>query len=283
MIVTASIEKVRGYSLKARKKGKIIGFVPTMGALHRGHMSLVEKAKKECDFVIASIFINPIQFGPGEDLGRYPRNFKRDKNLLEKAEVDLVFYPKAETMYPKDSSTYVHEINLSKVLCGKLRRGHFSGVATVVAKLFNIVEPDIVYLGQKDYQQAQIVRKLIDDLKYNIKIKVLPIVREKDGLAMSSRNAYLALKERGQSRCLYQALSLAKDLIRKGEKDPKRVLVKMRSIVKSQKSTKIDYIEIIDAKGLGKISEISGNVLIAMAVYVGKTRLIDNIVLNVKK
>ena len=283
MIFTSSIEKVRGYSLKVRKKGKIFGFVPTMGALHKGHMSLVDKAKKECDFVIVSIFINPIQFGPREDLGRYPRNFKKDENLLKKAGVNFVFYPKAKTMYPKDFSTYVHEISLSKVLCGKLRRGHFSGVATVVAKLFNIVEPDIAYFGQKDYQQAQIVRKIVDDLKYNIKIKILPIVREKDGLAMSSRNSYLTPSERVQSRCLYQSLTLARDLIRKGEKDSKRILAKMRSIVKSQKSTKIDYVEVVDANTLARVNKIYGKVLLAVAVYVGKTRLIDNIVLNVKK
>lgn len=283
MIVTGQIKKTRQICIKSRNKAKTIGFVPTMGALHAGHLSLVARARKECDFVVVSIFVNPIQFGPGEDLSCYPRDFKKDEKVLKKAGVDLLFYPKDLIIYPKGFSTYVIEENLSKKLCGASRPGHFKGVCTVLAKLFNIVRPDSAYFGQKDYQQALIVKKMAADLNYNIKIKTLPIVREKDNLAMSSRNSYLSPKERKQSLCFYQALMLAKVLIKKGEQDPDKIMRKMQSVVKSEKTIKIDYIEIVNARSLEKINKISGKVLIALAVYVGKTRLIDNIILDVKK
>jgi len=283
MIITGNIKKARQICKRHRKKSKRIGFIPTMGALHEGHMSLVNKARKECDFVVASIFVNPLQFGPAEDLTRYPRDFGKDEKRLKTAGVDLLFYPKASVMYPAGFSTYVQEASLSKELCGKYRPNHFKGVCTVLAKLFNIIGPDIAYFGQKDHQQSQIVKKIISDLNYDIKIKVLPIVREKGRLAMSSRNAYLSVPERAKSTCLYEALCLASELIKKGERNPQKISAGMRKVVKTKKNTKIDYIEIVDAKTLNKINKISGKVLIAMAVYIGKTRLIDNIILNVKK
>jgi len=283
MIITGKIKKARQICAKPRSKAKVVGFVPTMGALHKGHMSLVRRANKECDFLVVSIFVNPIQFGPDEDLARYPRDFKNDEKVLKKAGVDLLFYPKPDSIYPKGFSTYVEEVNLSKMLCGKSRPGHFKGVCTVLTKLFNVIRPDIAYFGQKDYQQVQIVKRMVADLNYNIKIKTLPIIREKDNLAMSSRNSYLSLKERKESLCLYQALLVAEDLIKKGEQNPATIKAKMQGVVKSKKTTKIDYIEIVNAENLEKVNKIAGKILIALAVYVGKTRLIDNIVLNVKK
>ena len=285
MVITGSIEKVRKISYKKAKLGKIIGFVPTMGALHRGHLSLVKKAKKECDFLIASIFINPTQFGSGEDYDGYPRNLDKDKKQLKKEGVDLLFSPKASTMYPfgSEASVYADENNLSRVLCGKSRPGHFKGVCTILVKLFNIVKPDIAYFGQKDYQQTLIVKKLVKDFNFPTKIRVLPTIREQDNLAMSSRNTYLKGQARKSSRCLYQALVLAKKLIKSGEKNSRKVITQMKQLVKSTELAKMDYIEIVDADSLGKLKRIRGKVLIALAIYIKKVRLIDNIILNVKK
>ncbi len=285
MVIAASIEKVRKISRKETKLGKIIGFVPTMGALHQGHLSLVRKARKECDFLIASIFINPTQFGVGEDYRSYPRNFSRDKKQLAAGGVDLLFSPGANTMYPSSGRTSVcaYENDLSSRLCGKSRPGHFKGVCTILVKLFNIVRPDIAYFGQKDYQQTLIVKKLVKDFNFPIRIKVLPIIRETDNLAMSSRNAYLKGQARVSSRCLYQTLALAKELIRLGQRDPKRVISQMKQLVKPRELARIDYIEIVDAENLKRVNRIKGKVLIALAVYIKKVRLIDNIILNVKK
>jgi len=284
MVITASIEKVRKISRKETKLGKIIGFVPTMGALHKGHLSLVRKARKECDFLIASIFINPAQFGVREDYQRYPRNFSKDKKQLKAEGVDLLFSPGAKTMYPSSgASVYAYENNLSSRLCGKSRPGHFKGVCTILVKLFNILRPGIAYFGQKDYQQTLIVKKLVKDLNFPIRIRVLPIIREIDNLAMSSRNAYLKGQARASSRCLYQALALAKELIKSGQRDSKRVISQMKQLVKSRELARIDYIEIVDAENLRRVNRIKGKVLIALAVYIGKVRLIDNIILNVKK
>jgi pantoate--beta-alanine ligase len=282
MVIARSISKLREVIKKEKEKKKTIGFVPTMGALHLGHLSLIRKAKKETDFVVVSIFVNPTQFGPNEDYMRYPRQFKKDKEILKKEKVDLLFYPSIKTMYPQNFSTYVEEVYLSKVLCGKFRPGHFRGVCTVVAKLFNIVEPDVSFFGQKDYQQAQIIKRMVRDLNFPIKIKVLPIVREKDGLAMSSRNKYLSYKERKDALCLYQALNKAKELIKKGERSPGVVKKEMEKIIKSIKKAKIDYIEIVDDDNLREIKKIKGKILIALAVWIGKARLIDNFLLNVK-
>ena len=280
MIVAKSIAKVRKIINKAKKENKTIGFVPTMGALHKGHLSLVKKAKKECNFVVVSIFVNPIQFGPKEDYKKYPRTFKEDKKLLL-GYADLLFFPYVETMYKKDNSTFVEETILSKFLCGASRPGHFKGVCTVVAKLFNIVEPDIAYFGQKDYQQALIIKRMVRDLNFPVKIKVLPIVREKDGLAMSSRNTYLNEKERKEAVCLYKALNLAKNIIKEGERDSKVVIERMKNLILSHSSAKIDYIKITDPYTLEDVEKIEKKVLVALAVFIGTTRLIDNILINV--
>ncbi len=284
MVITRSIEKVREVSGKESKVGKIIGFVPTMGALHKGHLSLVKRSRKECDFLIASIFINPTQFGAGEDYRRYPRNLAKDKRQLKNEGVDLLFFPKVSTMYPSGGvSVYADESNLSKVLCGKSRPGHFKGVCTILVKLFNIVKPDIAYFGQKDYQQTLIVKELVKDFNFPIKIRALPIIREQDNLAMSSRNSYLKGQARKSSRCLYQALVLAKKLIKSGERDPKRVISQMKQLVKSTELARIDYIEIVDPDNLKKVKKIRSKVLITLAVYIKRVRLIDNIILNAKR
>jgi len=283
MIITGSINKVKKFSCSRRKTNKVIGFVPTMGALHKGHISLIREAKKECNFLVVSIFINPIQFNLKGDYKCYPRNFIKDKKLLEKEGVDLIFMPKEETMYPLEASSYAYEDNLSRVLCGKSRLGHFEGVCTVLIKLFNIISPNIAYFGQKDYQQTLIVKRLVKDFNFPIKIRVLPTVREKDMLAMSSRNTHLKGQARESSHCLYQALILAKKLIKLGERSPKKIINHIKRLVKSTKLARIDYVEIVDSDNLKQIKKIKGKILIALAVYIKKVRLIDNIILNVKK
>lgn len=282
MIVTGSIKKVRAAIVRAKKKGKVVGFVPTMGALHQGHLSLVRAAKKECDLVAVSIFVNSLQFGPKEDYKKYPRNLKIDEKLLKSQGVDLVFYPKANDMYGGEFSTFVEECELSRTMCGQSRLGHFKGVCTVVAKLFNILCPHRAYFGQKDYQQALIIKRMIADLNFPVKLKVFPIIRERDGLAMSSRNAYLSKTQRKDALLIYKALIEAKKMIKERERSINKITSRIKRIVSRGKSTKIDYIVLKDADTLEDLKRIKGKVLLALAVYVGKTRLIDNIVLNVK-
>jgi len=283
MIVARSILKVREIIKKVKEEKKTIGFVPTMGALHLGHLSLIRCARKENDFVVVSIFVNPIQFGPQEDYKRYPRPFKKDKEILEKEKVELLFYPTVKTMYPENFSTYVEEISLSKYLCGKFRPGHFRGVTTVVAKLFNIVNPDIAYFGQKDFQQAQIIKRMVRDLNFPIKIKILPIVREKDGLAMSSRNSYLTSSEREKAKFLYQSLKKAESLIKQGGKNPQRIKKEVVKFIRKKiPESKIDYVEIACPSTLEGLKTIRKNqkVLVALAVHIGRARLIDNILVR---
>lgn len=280
MIITGSINKVRQIIKQAKQHDETIGFVPTMGALHCGHLSLVRKARKDCDFVVVSIFVNPVQFGAGEDYRRYPRPFEKDKRMLEIEKVDLLFCPSSTEMYPEGYSTYVDEVYLSKVLCGIFRPDHFKGVCTIVTKLLNIIAPDIAYFGQKDYQQALILKKITVDLNFSVKIKVLPIVREKGGLALSSRNAYLDPSGEISARCLYAALQSAKPLIDKGQRDPRKVIKAMRKKISAIKTVKIDYIKIVNAHNLRDLKKIEGKVLIALAVFVGKIRLIDNVILH---
>jgi len=280
MITAVGITKVRKSIERAKGKAKRIGFVPTMGALHEGHLSLIRAAEKECDFVVVSIFVNPIQFGPGEDYTKYPRNVKRDGRLLKKEGVDLIFYPSAASMYTGDFSTYVREESLSKALCGASRPGHFQGVCTVVTKLFNIVEPDIAYFGQKDYQQAQVIKRLVNDLAYPLRVRILPIVRERDGLAMSSRNAYLTSRQRNDAAVLYEALMLCKRMIKQGERFSSRVVACARKLIETRKTARIDYVKVVDARTLQEVKRIQKRVLIALAVYVGKPRLIDNIIVR---
>ncbi|MDD5665242.1 MAG: pantoate--beta-alanine ligase, partial [Candidatus Omnitrophica bacterium] len=261
---------------KCRIKGQSIGFVPTMGALHEGHLSLIRKARKDNDIVVVSIFVNPKQFGPKEDLKKYPRPIKRDLALCRKAGVDFVFCPEFKQMYPDGFSTFVTVKGLSEVLCGKSRPGHFNGVATIVAKLLNIVQPGTLYLGQKDAQQAAILKRMIEDLHIPVKVQVMPIARSKDGLALSSRNAYLSDRERKDALVLSQSLKLAGFFIKNGASDTKRIIFKMRQVIEKKQSAKIDYIEIVDPATLKPLKKVAGSFLIALAVWIGKTRLIDN-------
>lgn len=283
MRIIQSIKEMSTFSQELHRRGKTIGFVPTMGALHKGHLSLIRRAHKENDIVAVSIFVNPLQFGPKEDYRRYPRNLRLDAQLCKRAGADVIFSPRAQQMYPGNYKTYVMVEGLSDILCGKFRPGHFKGVATVVAKLFNIVNPDTAYFGQKDAQQAIIIKKLVSDLNIPVQIKVMPTVRERDGLAMSSRNIYLNKDERGDAKVLYQSLILAKNLIRQGETAPLFVIRKIRELIHKKKSASIQYISIVDAKDLQPVEKIRGKVLIALSVWIGKTRLIDNIIINTSK
>jgi pantoate--beta-alanine ligase len=263
-----------------KKEGKSIGFVPTMGYLHDGHLSLVRAAKKHTDVVIMSIFVNPLQFGPKEDFERYPRDFKRDEQLASAAGVDVIFYPSVKDMYPEGYATFVNVERLTIGLCGASRPGYFRGVTTVVAKLFGIIKPDVAYFGQKDAQQAAVIKKMAQDLNMGVEIKVVPIVREKDGLAMSSRNTYLSETERGDSVVLYLSLKAAESLVALGETDASRVIKMMKEMIALKPSVNIEYISILDAKELVELETITKEALIAVAARVGKTRLIDNIIVK---
>jgi pantoate--beta-alanine ligase len=270
-------------SAKSSHLGQRVGFVPTMGALHAGHLSLMHKARQENDLVVVSIFVNPLQFAPQEDFKQYPRNLKQDILLCRQSGVDIIFSPQVQSMYPDGYKTYVEVSCLSDVLCGRSRPGHFKAVATVVTKLFNIVRPDIAYFGQKDAQQAVIVRKLVKDLNLPLKIRVMPTVREKNGLALSSRNLYLGPGERKSGRVLNAALRLAKKLIAGGIRDSGQIIQEMRTLINKEKNVKIDYLAVVDRDSLLPLKKISGSVLIALAVYLGKTRLIDNAVVRTFK
>ncbi len=268
------------FTISLKKKGKTIGFVPTMGALHEGHLSLVREAERRNDAVIVSIFVNPTQFGPKEDLKNYPRNIKKDMELLSRLNVDAVFYPSVKEIYPDGFSTYIKVEGLSDKLCGASRPGHFKGVATVVAKLFNIVEPDNAYFGAKDFQQLVIIKKMVRDLNMDVNVISMPIIREKDGLAMSSRNSYLSCEERTKAPVINRALELAKLFIEEGVKDTKTIKAAMLKLINAEKGIGIDYISICDQETLEEKKTIKGATLIAIAAYIGKTRLIDNILIK---
>ena len=288
MKIITTIKGIKKEISQARRKRLTIGFVPTMGALHQGHLTLMQQAKKENDLVVISIFVNPLQFGPKEDFRRYPRNLKGDAGLARTAGVDIIFAPSVKGMYnnafPPErptglAGTFVDMPNLTDKLCGQSRPGHFRGVMTDVAKLFNIVQPDIAYFGQKDFQQALIIRKMAQDLNMNLEVKTLPTVREPDGLAMSSRNKYLSIMERCYANRLYRSLLKAKGLILSGEKNCRKIVKAMRDTIKTIPGNRIDYVEITDPETLESIKRIKKRpVLIVLAVCVGKTRLIDNIV-----
>lgn len=280
MKVVRTIREMQRLATQMRARGKL-GFVPTMGALHQGHLELVRVAQQRCDGVVVSIFVNPMQFGPKEDYQRYPRDFARDRKLLREIGVDVIFYPDVREMYPENYSTYVEVEGLTQHLCGKSRPGHFRGVATVVAKLFNIVKPHIAVFGQKDAQQAFVIKRMVRDLNFDIEIVVVPTVREPDGLAMSSRNSYLTPDERQQAVVLYKALRHAEQLIKDGERDARKVKRAMRRIIQNSSSGRIDYIEIVDTDYLKPIQLIKNEILIALAVYFGKARLIDNLIVRV--
>ncbi|NLG95305.1 MAG: pantoate--beta-alanine ligase, partial [Acetomicrobium flavidum] len=277
MEVTKRTAEMQEISLRLKRKGGIIGLVPTMGYLHDGHLSLIKKARRENDIVIMSNFVNPLQFGPKEDFATYPRDLDRDNKLAESAGVDYVFAPTTEEMYPQGYDTYVEVKGpITEKMCGKSRPGHFKGVTTVVLKLFLITQPDRAYFGQKDAQQAIVIRKMVTDLNVPVKIITCPIIREEDGLALSSRNTYLSSEERLQALALPRALSAGRDMIMKGETDPLKVKKHITSILESSPGIRVDYVEVVDGDDLSDLSVIKGKVLLAAAVYVGKTRLIDN-------
>jgi pantoate--beta-alanine ligase len=280
MKVAKTIESVRNLVKTARSKGKKIGFVPTMGALHIGHISLIEAAVKKCDFVVVSIFVNPTQFGPGEDFEKYPRPLKADLEICRKAGVDVVFAPAAEQMYPQENLTWVNVEKLTEQLCGQFRPGHFRGVTTVCAKLFNIVAPDIAFFGQKDAQQAIVIKRMVADLNMPLKIVVCPTVRQADGLAVSSRNRYLTRQQKKNAPLIYKSLQKCQKLIEDGVADSKTIINQMRKILQQTPSIKIEYISIVDADTLQELKKITGKVLAAVAVKIGSTRLIDNIVVD---
>jgi pantoate--beta-alanine ligase len=278
MRICKTIEDMRAACRAARAGGKRLGFVPTMGALHEGHLSLV-RAARACDTVAASIFVNPTQFGPNEDLAKYPRRFERDREMLEKEGVKLLFAPSVEEMYPEGAVTWVTVEGLSGKLDGRSRPGHFRGVTTVVAKLFHIVEPDAAFFGQKDAAQLAIIRRMVRDLNFPVEIIACPIVREADGLAMSSRNAYLDPQQRQQALVLHRALRRVKESWDTGERVAGKLLVAGREEFFAEKSVRLDYFEVVDADGLDRVENAANGALVAVAAFVGPTRLIDNILL----
>lgn len=281
MKVIEKVKEMQEVSLNLRRLNKSLGFVPTMGALHEGHLSLIRQARKENDVVVVSIFVNPIQFGPKEDFNKYPRCFESDCEKLISEKVDYLFFPSVEEMYPEGFETYVVLKRLPQHLCGLSRPGHFDGVATVVTKLFNIVNPNKSYFGQKDYQQSIIIKKMVRDLNIDTEIVVLPIVREKDGLAMSSRNSYLSPAERAKAICLYESLLLGEKLIKEGESSSEKIIEKMKEkIIEIAPDARIDYISIVDPETLEDVKEIKNTVVIALAVFIGTTRLIDNFIVK---
>ncbi len=279
MIIAERIDDVRSTVKKWRAEGLTVGLVPTMGALHQGHASLVTAAAKDCDRVVASVFVNPTQFGQGEDLDSYPRDFEGDCRLLEEKGCHLVFHPSPEEMYPDDYGTYVNlESDMTNVLCGKSRPGHFRGVCTVVSKLFNIVTPDRAYFGEKDAQQLAVIRRMVTDMNYGIEIVGCPTIRENDGLAKSSRNAYLSKEQRKAAAVLYRSIEEARKLTEANEKSTSasELIETMTAVISSEPMAKIDYIEAVDGKTLQPKAQLVPGDLVALAVYIGKTRLIDN-------
>jgi pantoate--beta-alanine ligase len=273
-----TVEDVRKNVKEWKKAGYSIGLVPTMGYLHEGHASLIERAAKENDKVVVSVFVNPIQFGPTEDLESYPRDFDADCVLCEKMGADLVFHPQPEEMYFDDFCTYVDMHTLSEVLCGKTRPIHFRGVCTVVSKLFHIADPDRAYFGQKDAQQLAVIRRMVRDLNFDIEIVGCPIIREEDGLAKSSRNTYLNEKERQAAVILSKAIFTGQKLVEDGEKDAKKVVSAVKEVLATEPMADVEYVELVDFNNLKEIETIEGTVLCAMAVRIGKTRLIDNFI-----
>lgn len=277
MTVATKISEVRQQVKDWKRNGLTVGLVPTMGYLHEGHASLIKASVEHCDKTVVSVFLNPTQFAPNEDLESYPRDFDNDKKLCEEMGADLVFHPEVSEMYDEDSSTFVEILSdMPKQLCGKTRPIHFRGVCTVVSKLFNIVTPDKAFFGEKDAQQLAIIRKMVKDMSYGIEIIGCPIVRESDGLAKSSRNTYLNDEERKAALCLSKAVNLGKEIIANGEKNAETVLSKMKELINSEPLAKIDYVEAVDGVTMNPVKEIKENTLVAMAVYIGKTRLIDN-------
>lgn len=280
--VITTISQLRRRLAGERAAGKCIGLVPTMGYLHDGHLSLIRRARQECDIVVMSLFVNPLQFGANEDFDRYPRDLERDRALAAEAGVDVLFHPAVEEMYPQKPSTTVrvHEA-LTGRLCGRSRPGHFDGVATVVSKLFHIVEPHRAYFGQKDAQQLAIIQRMVEDLNFPVQIIGCPTVREPDGLAMSSRNVYLSPEERKIAPLLYRALCHGEAMIRNGETDPEAVVAQVRQQIAQAPQFRIDYVELVSFPQLQPLETIRGTVLLAVAAWLGQTRLIDNVIIDI--
>jgi pantoate--beta-alanine ligase len=281
MEIIREISALRETIKNTRRSGKTIGFVPTMGFLHEGHLSLVRRAKGENDLVVVSIFVNPLQFGVNEDFEEYPRDLEKDASLSAQNGCDLIFYPTVKEMYPQGYATFVDVERLTEPLCGASRPGHFRGVTTVVTKLFNIVTPDRSYFGQKDVQQAIVVKRMAADLNMDLDVIIMPTIRENDGLAMSSRNAYLTPGERSSAPILYYSLKQAQEQISSGETSASSVREKIIKTIEKEPLALVDYVSIVDAQELKEITTIKGSVLIALAVRFGKTRLIDNIIVEV--
>jgi pantoate--beta-alanine ligase len=279
MRICESVEQMRQARVLMRPDRRV-GLVPTMGALHEGHLSLVRAAREQCHSVIVSIFVNPLQFGPNEDLAKYPRTFEPDCKLLEREKVDVLFAPSVDDMYPKNAVTYVTVEGMSEKLCGRSRPGHFRGVTTVVAKLFHIVEPELAFFGQKDAAQCAIIRRMVRDLNFPVEVIVCPIVREPDGLAMSSRNAYLSPQERTSALVLYRALTEVKAHFDQGQQNAAKLVEAGKQVLSQEPGARLDYLAIVDPDTLDPIVDIGGESLVAVAAFVGGTRLIDNILLS---
>ena len=282
MQIIKSIQTLRKILSKARAQNKKIGFVPTMGAFHEGHLSLMKKCRKENDLVVVSIFVNPTQFRPGEDFKDYPRDKKNDVLLAKKENIDIIFYPSVDIIYTGRYLTTIKVKEITNILCGKSRPTHFEGVATVVAKLLNIIQPDTMYLGQKDVQQCVVLKQMVRDLNFPVVIRVLPTVREFDGLAMSSRNKYLSKQQRQEAPVLYQSLISAKQKILRSEQSTTKIINAIRSMIQKNTSGKIDYAVCLNADSLQPLKVLRGKILIALAVRFGQARLIDNILFKKK-
>lgn len=281
--LVTNVRDLRDMLDSVRREGKKIGFVPTMGALHEGHLSLVRASRDECDYTVVSIYVNPSQFGPGEDLDQYPRTLEADLDALAQYAVPLAFVPSNEEVYPDGFATWVEVGSVAGPLEGACRPGHFRGVATIVLKLFEMVRPDVAYFGQKDYQQALVIRRMVEDLNVPIAIRVCPIVREPDGLAMSSRNAYLDPDARQRAVVLWKSLCLAGELVEQGERDAAVIAEKMRELIRQAEDAKIDYVALVDPDTLEPVRGIRGRTLAALAVRIGGTRLIDNCLLELPR
>ncbi len=280
MILLHTIPETKAFVHDWHNQGLRVGLVPTMGFLHEGHLSLIDRIKSHCDRIIVSIFVNPTQFAPGEDLDRYPRDFERDEKLVEEHQADAIFYPDAREIYPEGYRTFVIVEGLGNVLCGRSRPTHFRGVTTVVSKLFNITQCNVAAFGQKDYQQAVIINRMVMDLNLDIEILLCPTVRESDGLAMSSRNSYLTPEQREQAPVLFRALSAGQKLFTGGVTDASKIKQEMRKIIKSVPGVSVDYLEIVDAENLQPISKIGQRAVLAGAIWLGNVRLIDNLVIE---
>jgi len=282
VIIIETIQEMQEFIKKCKKQGKSIALVPTMGSLHKGHLTLIERAKEVCDVVVTSIFVNPTQFGPNEDFAKYPRDLTGDSEKAGSVGAEVIFHPKAREMYPEGYSTFVQVEGITDKLCGMSRPGHFRGVTTVVTKLFNIIQPDKAFFGQKDAQQVLVLQRMAADLNMNVTLEVVPIVREADGLAMSSRNAFLSAKERSAALILSQSLQLAEFLVRQGEKNIENIRMQVIEKIATEKLAACEYVEIYHYPTLQVTDEIKEKALLALAVKIGNTRLIDNTILEVK-